>query len=250
MKSLWFIMPAYRRFELSAICFAQRARLCQELHAIGVDANVCVIADDENLELAQEHGFATVERENRLGAKLNDGYQFAASQGVDYVCQTGSDEWVDPKRFAVLPEGRQMLCTRNYSAINRQGTRRAHMRIAYDGGVGVRAFKTSLLAYCGFRPLTDDRAKGCDTATLRAILYGGRVEFVYTDLHPLEVVGFQSDLQLTSYERLSVYLVKERKQPFAGLAKHYPADLVAKVKELYKREPLMFAAREPLLEGI
>ena len=73
--SLWFVVPAHGRYELTRICLEQLARTCD---ALPYDATAVVVADDANLHTAQALGFATVRRENRfLAAKFNDGIQLA-----------------------------------------------------------------------------------------------------------------------------------------------------------------------------
>lgn len=78
MKSLWFVVPAYGRVELAAICLRQLRRTCDALDERGIWATAVIVADDENLETARGLGFATVTRDNEyLSAKFNDGIQAA-----------------------------------------------------------------------------------------------------------------------------------------------------------------------------
>ena len=52
--SVWFVTPAWRRYELSAVCFDQRAAVIKTLAAAGIEAHCVVIADDGNLALGTE----------------------------------------------------------------------------------------------------------------------------------------------------------------------------------------------------
>lgn len=233
--SLWFVIPAWKRPELSAVCFEQIARASAVIEGFGVDVTCLVVADDENLDIAEQLGFRTLQRPNKLGRKLNDGYQLAIAEGADYVCPLGSDSWIEPRRFEPLPKMGQLLCTRNYTVINKQGTKRAQLNVAYRGGVGSRVIPAAMLRECGNRPLPDDLMRGADTKTLAKIEESHTVEFVYSELHPMEVVGFQSDVQLNRYAQLKqAFFVSEKKHdPFAGLEEYYDLDLVERVKALY-----------------
>jgi hypothetical protein len=210
--------------------------MLETLRGGGIDAQAIVIADDGNLEAAQAAGLLTLERPNQLGAKLNAGYEYAGRAAFDYVAALNSDSWYDPPEPA-LPEHRDaMLCTRNYTVIDRTGTRQSHLRIRYDGGLGTRIMPTRMLKKCGYRPLEPGRGRYCDSATLDAIKRTNRrVRFEYSDQHPFEIVGFFSDVQLTPYELLLEYWLVEHHDgdAFAGLDEHYPAGLVAAMRRHY-----------------
>ena len=88
---------------MTRLALAQRRWLCDELAARGLDANCVIVADDENLDIAREYGFDTVEVDNRgLGRRFNAGYRHAADQGADYLVHVGSDDWVHPDLFDIL----------------------------------------------------------------------------------------------------------------------------------------------------
>jgi glycosyltransferase involved in cell wall biosynthesis len=236
--TLWFITPAWQRFEISRICFEQREWACEQLRAAGIDAHACVIADDENLEIAAELGCATVKRSNRaLGAKFNVGYEFAASQGIDYVCPIGSDSWVDPG-FIIdnLPDParRVIVYSRHYAVVRPDGARRAQLLVEYEGGTTM-FMPTSLFRHCRWRPIPEDAKRGCDGATIAAARRGGTVDFEISERHLLETCSFQTELQVTNYDNLIDRWGKgESRRPFHGLAKHYPADLVDRMHKLYR----------------
>jgi len=84
---------------------AERRWLCDELASRGLTANSIIVSDDENLDIAQEYGFPTIEHDNfDLGARFNAGYRYAAAQGADVFVHIGSDDWVHPDAFNVLNE--------------------------------------------------------------------------------------------------------------------------------------------------
>ena len=237
-STLWFVTPAWRRFEISAICFAQRRWACDQLAELGIDAEAVVIADDENLELAAEQGFATMERPNlTIGSKFNDGYEFAAAEGIDYVCPIGSDSWVDPAFIAAhLPElgSREVVYSRHYAVVRPDGARRAQLVVDYEGGTTM-FYPTSLFDHCRWRPIPEHAKRGCDGHTIAAARRGGALTFTISEQHELETVSFQTELQVTDYGALiDRWGVGETTRPFAGLDKHYPRELVSRMRALYK----------------
>lgn len=238
--TLWFITPAWKRAEVSRLCFDQRVWACEQLAAAGIDANACVIADDENLEYATSLNMATVKRTNSrtaLGGKFNVGYEFAAAEGIDYVCPIGSDSWVDPAFIAANlpdPESRTVVYSRHYAVIRPDGRRRAQLLVEYEGGTTM-FYPTSLFAHCRWRPIPPDAKRGCDGHTIAAARRGGPVEFVVAEQHVLETVSMQTELQVTNYDALiDRWGVTETRHPFADLDRHYPAALVDRMKQLYR----------------
>src|SRR6185369_1212836 len=156
--SLWFVTPAFRRFELSQVCFAQRAAAIKRLDELGIDASCVVVADDENLDIARSFGFAVVEVDNRwLGRRFNEGYAFAAEEGVDYIVPIGSDSWLDTEFFADgLPAGRGVLTSRLYASVDERGSRLSPLEIAASPGVGPHVVAVSLLEDTAYRPVNDN----------------------------------------------------------------------------------------------
>lgn len=244
MRSLWFITPAWRRLEISAACFDQRAWACDELRKHGVDANVCVIADDGNLELALDRGFATVKRPNTaIGMRFNVGYEFAAASGIDYVCPIGSDSWVDPGFILdgiqqTSPDERTVIYSRHYAVIRPDGQRRAQLLVRYDGGTTM-FYPTQVFASCGWKPIDPRAKRGCDGQTINAIKRGGPTRFRVVERHKLETVSFQSELQVTNYDALyQRWGTGETRHAFRGLDRHYPAELVDRMRAMYARGPI------------
>lgn len=236
--SIWFVTPAWLRYKISRIVAEQRAWAIDRLQELGIDAAAVVIADDENLDIAREFGFATVEQNNDyLGAKFNDGYEYAAEHGVDYVCPIGSDSWLDPTFIAEnLPAlgTRTVLYSQHYAVVRPDGLERAQLLVRYEGGTTMM-YPTSVFAHCGYRPIPDHAARGCDGHTIKAIKAGGKTRFVIREKHTLETVSFQSELQVTNYDALiQRWGVGQTDRPFAGLRLHYPPELVANVEAFYQ----------------
>jgi len=80
------VSPAWQRYAITRLALAERRWLCDELAARGHTANSVIVSDDDNLDIAAEYGFPTVERDNSdLGERFNAGYKYAADQGADLI---------------------------------------------------------------------------------------------------------------------------------------------------------------------
>jgi len=234
-RSLLFVCPAHGRVDLAAVCYRQFADLCEQLNRRGLHADVLVIADDRNLDHAADANLLTLEHDNRLGAKFNAGYTYAAEHGYEYACAVGNDSWLHPDRFQWLPDRDALLCTRNYTCVTPDAGEQHWLKLAYDGGTGSRVIPLGWLAGCDYKPLEPAQTSGCDTGTLLAICRGVEraPHLVYTDLHPYEVIGFQSSVQITDWRHFTDRYLHERQSPFQGLADHYPAPLIDEVRAVY-----------------
>lgn len=102
---LWLTSPAWGRYAVTRLALAQRRHLCDVLLSRGVEARGVIVGSDDNLDIAQEYGFDTVEFPNDrgLGAKFNAGFQYALDNGADYIIHIGSDDWMHPDFFSSLP---------------------------------------------------------------------------------------------------------------------------------------------------
>lgn len=259
MKSLCFVVPAYRRFELTRVCLRQLVRTCKALATFGYEATAVVVGDDENLDVAETLGFATCRRENRpLGRKFNDGLEYAASPkylGADFVVPLGTDNWVMAELVVAQmpPEGHvgaHRLCT----LIHESGERSVQLHVKYDGGDGIRTIPSHLLEPVLYRPAEEDRNRAIDTSIFRSLTrVNGKLGFHYVDLDPLQVVGFQSaDEQLNDYASLRAGFRNgdERRDHWARLAEHYPPEAIEDARAVYdarnRKLPHEFRVAVPL----
>lgn len=244
MKSLWFIVPAHGRHEVARVCLKQLRWACDALTSGGIRASAVVVANDENLDMAQGLGFATYERENEpLGRKWNDGYELACREGgVDYVVPIGSDDWIDPAAILEfpLPAENEIRCFRRSAVVSEDGMWLTRLNITYDGGDGVRVIPSSLLEPFGYRPAAEDRKRAIDTSVWDAIRNhyepAKRPRFIYHDLHPLQIVDFKSrGEQLNPYAdcRKSFQDGDEVFNPWLMLGEHYPKGLVDEMAGVY-----------------
>lgn len=228
---LWFVTPAFRRFALAEVCFDQWKQVSAALAREGVELHVVVVADDDNLDIARAAGFETVERDNNwLGRRFNDGYEYAAAQGADWITAVGSDSWIDPAYFLPLPDPDVTRRGNLLTVVTR--TKLAELYVNHIG-VTPYLFHRSLLEPTGFRPAEDRIRRGCDTSTIVGIEYArqARIAWEERNLHQYQHISFRAYPHLTRYTRLwAAYGQRERNDPWSLLAEHYPADLVARAR--------------------
>lgn len=235
--SVWFVIPAHGRGRMSAVAFAGIAWTLAEL---GPDARALVVADDENLGIAAGLGLDTLERPNEpLGRKWNDGFEYACRNGATHVISCGSDDWVHPDLLrAHLRNARAdaIMCSRTSTVVAPDGREAVTIKVGYAGGDGVRMIPRQLLDQLDCRPYTDTRSRALDGAMFDR-LTKSRISFgwVYTDLHPWQIVDFKSADNVTPYDKFPgcEHQPVRITNPLEQLAAHYPAPLVARARELY-----------------
>lgn len=221
--TIWFVTPAWERFELTRVVLEQRRRAVDELDAQGVAARCVVIADDENADTAEEFGFDALRRPNyELARRFNDGIQYAALNGAEWIVPIGSDSFLDPAYLLPLPAPHVMRSSHLYAVA--EPDRLGHLRVRQGAGVGPYMIPADVLPRTK-RPAKDWLRRGVDASTLRGLRRTYRIEMV--DLHPLQYVGFRSHPQMNSYDKLYRRLgVAEERDVAGALGRHYPADLV------------------------
>lgn len=244
---LYFVTPAYRRYEVSHVCFSHRAWTIERMQEAGIDARCVVIADDENLELAKDFGFDTVEHgydgyhdsrgRQYIGRKFNDGYEYAANHGAKYVVPIGSDSWIHPCFFSSLPiRPREIQTSQFYAIVSEDGDRMARLEIPIAGGVGPNVIPTALMRTHKYRPVVERLHRGHDTSLMRS--FGRRnLSWKWIDIDPLQYFAFRvRGEQLNSYERLaSKYAVGESETPWEDLALLHPPELVYRGRAIYQK---------------
>lgn len=194
-RTLWFVVPAAGRLDLAAVCYRQLRRTCDTLTAHGTLATAVIVSDDENLELAYDCGFHTVERDNKqLGRKINDGYQLAGREGADWMVPLGNDDWIDP-HWILLPRRDETVVTHLSTVVSEDRSRMAYLSIPY--GDGVRVYTRATLERVGFRPAQEDRKRAIDTSTHKNAGAGARL--VWRDTHPLAIVDWKTPENLNDY---------------------------------------------------
>lgn len=238
---LWFVSAAYRRYEITRLCLAQRRELCDELAAHGIEAHGVIVADDENLDLARDYGFHALDRPNTVGRKVNDGIEYACREGgADYVAPVGSDDWMLASYVSQLPTERNLVHTSARLAIVSPDARQiAHVRPSTTDGYIPWLIPRRLLERCGFRPASDTRDRGIDGSIASGLRRRNPGLYItQLDVHPLQVVDFKSaTVQVTDYAKLRrrKLFVREQRDPFRALAEAYPRSLVRQARLAYNR---------------
>jgi len=234
MPSLLFITPAWKRVELTRLCLWQRRLACDSLAKHGVDATCVVIADDENLDAAQEFGFETIASPNDfLSRRFNDGYQYAGENGFDYVCPIGSDSWIDPRLLERLPD-RVMQVSRNYAIVREDGRRIAQLKLRGDYGFGCFTMPTRMLRKFRYRPCAENLEKGCDGSLYKALYRDRPPTVTIRELSALDIVAFRSEIQITPYERLlKRHSGVELRNTWGILRRRFPTELVVAASRLH-----------------
>jgi glycosyltransferase involved in cell wall biosynthesis len=228
--TVWFVTPAFGRFELSEVCLRQRRSVIDTMKEQGVDAECVVIADDQNLEIARSLGFATVVRDNRwLGRKFNDGFEYAMREGADWLVPIGSDDWIDPAYLLPLPSA---LARTSHFYAPVESTRLALVSIPTPEGAGPRMYHRSLLGR-NWRPSDERIRRGVDRSVLRSL---GMLRWEYRDVHSLQYVGFRGPTHITLYAKiLDARGGEEHDDPWSMLARHFPPRMVEEARVAMSR---------------
>lgn len=236
---LWLVTPVHGRAARTRLCLEQRARLIVELAGRGLDAHQVIVGNDENLDTARELGFHVLERENLLGLRINDGFEFACREGeADYVVYTGSDDWLLPDFLVDLPTGGRVRSSKWQSYVSPDGKWLASMPCAGHQGAPPWTIPRALIEEVGFRPAKDGAMSGLDSYITHGLTDAqGRTREDVFEYHPeddpLRCVDFKgTDEQITPY-RWVVSGRYERPDPFKILATRYPADLCRRMEEFY-----------------
>lgn len=199
------------------------------LAAVGIKSECVVVADDHNLALARSHGFQTLERDNAwLGRRFNDGIEYAAASGADWIVPIGSDSWIAPAYIDPLPDPALTRTSTLYALLAR--TKLAELQIPGDG-VGPYMIHRDRLPKSK-RPSLDGLASGVDNSTLAGLR---DVRWEVRDLHPLQYVALRvpNAPQLHSYRTLyRRFGVREHRAAWDRLTAIYPPELVTATRRL------------------
>jgi hypothetical protein len=256
------VSPAWRRADLSEVVLPHRRWLADELAPHGIEVESVVVADDENLAVAERLGLHALKAPNQLGRRFNAGIDHACRVlGADYVCLIGSDQWVHPGPIAAhLPSlGERIGTAAALALVSEDGRRLRSHACTYPGMAGPRIYPATLLEPCKYRPAPDRIMRGCDSAIARGVAAaeyrlrrrrGGppRPGPSVPDLpwHPMDDpalgalynVDFKTPAtQLHPFDGplWDRYVVGVTDRPWHALRRHYPAHLVDPVRELYAR---------------
>jgi hypothetical protein len=242
------VMPVHGRAALARIVMEQRLRLVYDLAGLGVDAEMVVVGDDENLDTAREFGFHVVESPNPLGRRINDGFEFAFRElGADHAVFNGSDSWLMPGPLAVLPEPGRVRTSRHLALCS------ADFLVCIPSdtmwGRAPWTISRALMEPSGFRPVLDSKPRGLDGSLRSAVLSVNRKAFWTPQGDPpLRVVDFRRgpwEEQMTPWERLVPRRGAGKLDSWETLATAYPPDLVGQMQRYYATAPVGRPPRRP-----
>jgi glycosyltransferase involved in cell wall biosynthesis len=228
---IYFVTPAWQRFELTRVVLEQRRMVIDWLAERDVEAGCVVVADDANADIALELGFDVVRRKNyALGRKFNDGIEYAARNGAEWVVPIGSDSFIDPAYLFPLP-GPSVMRSSTLYALAEPG-RLGRLQVKNAMGVGPYMMPFAYLPK-SLRPAAEYRKRGVDTSTIKGLRRRGWTREM-VDLHPWQYVAFrrqggatEGHPQMNSYEKLYARLgVGEEYEVADRLSEFYPLRLV------------------------
>jgi hypothetical protein len=236
VERVWFVSPAWGREEISELVFSQRRWLCEELGRMGLEAQVVIVADDANLDIAEDNGFHTVEMDNSaLARRFNAGYAYAAAEGADWFVHVGSDDWMHPSIFEGLGQAGEHVLTRRQLSFVDMGRDRL-VRCTSQGVYGTIPWiiPRALLAGSNFHPCPKpERMRGMDSAVASCIPRGA---WVFQEGDGLELVDFKSETNINRYDQVSSALASRGEEDaWEALATRYPAPLVEMARSTARR---------------
>jgi len=228
---IYFVTPAWKRAALSRVVFEQWRGVFAFLAEHGVEARCVVVADDENADIADSMGFDVLRKPNyALGRKFNDGIEYAARHGADWIVPIGSDSFIDPAYFLPLPNPTQMRSATLYAIA--EPNRLGRCKIRTSKGVGPYMIPRRALPRT-FRPADDKLKRGVDGSTMKGLVRRLRRQVV--DLHPYQYVGFRrpgeppdpDHPQINRYDKLYRLIgVGQEPEVVERLSEYYPQRLV------------------------
>lgn len=203
------------------------AWLVERLAVRGITSRVVVVADDRNLTTALKHGFDVMKAPNVLGAKINAGIAHVRSHGADWVCFSGSDDWLHPDLFDTLDgSGTAVVAGARISIVDvPRGTMRT-LQVNNRVGTGPWLIPASRLPD---EPCEPAKTKGIEGTLARRLL--GNPPFLFADPHQLARVDFKTAENMSSYRQLQFLGYGPERNAWDALDEHYPAWLVDRARE-------------------
>lgn len=227
MAAIWFVSAAYGRYGTVRVALAQRRHVCDELNKRGHTAQGVIVAADMNLDIAHEHGFHTVERDNSdVSGKFNAGFAYALEHGADVVVYLGSDNWTHIDLFDQLPRPRQVMTGTKLQIVDAAAGRMRLCHIDRVYGVIPWLIPSQLLAKCEGTPIEPGIPRGFDSALIEGLTRGSGYppSFTRFDPHDFARVDFKTADNLTPFDRLDKgFGIGEPQDAWTELSRFYPA---------------------------
>jgi len=258
---VWLVSPAWRRYSVTRLALAQRRRLCDALALKGIEAHSVVVADDENLEIAREFDFDTVEMPNDdVGMKFNAGIRYAAEQGADVFVHVGSDDWVHPCAFDVLNEldlslapdpvwepgqcivwrrGPIVLAQRQATIVDLPTGRVLRCNVAGSRGVIPWFIPRICMDVNDWHPIAPGKMRGIDAALAKGLAI--RPNWVFQEMPDDTLVDWKSGTNITPYIALATNIGRGEPVGLDALRERYDDDLVDMAVALHESTALAAA---------
>lgn len=244
------VSPAWRRFDVTRLALAQRAHLRGVLAGRGHEVTGVVVADDDNLDIAREYGFETVERDNTfLGRKFNDGLERALDMGAEVVVLIGSDDWVHPDVFDRMPLAEsevpvpsleepavtwnvapEIVSGRWISFVDMATGRIRMCQSGTRSGSIPWLIHRDALTPSGGRPIRETQQKGTDFALVAGL--NVQPTWVFHDPNPVARVDFKTSVNLNDFDITTGILEHSGDlDALDVLGDYYPAELVEMARD-------------------
>lgn len=223
---LWFVTAAHGRFSVTRLALTQRARLCAELAGQGIEAHCVVISDDENIDIAHEFAFDTIEMDNtQLGRRINAGIRHACLEGAHWVCWCGADDWLHPWLFEDLAPtpARKVVAGRWISIVDLERPRLRELMVRSSVGAPPWIISRAALEPSEYAPIVRPH-KNAGLDGWLAIGVSG-ADWSFRDPRAHARVDFKSAGSITPYDRLAPLGVGAEVSPWDELTDAYGEDL-------------------------
>lgn len=219
--TIGFVIPAFHRYAITNLALTGIGWLTDMLAGRGVTSRILLIANDGNLEIAEDHGVETLEMENKLGARVNAGIAHMAECGADWFCFTGADNWLHPDLFVGLGVER-VRAGLTLAIVDMERPRLRKIRATGGNGAAPWLIPRSALEACDFKPCPDEATRGIEQEIRSRIAW----PFIYDEPNHLARVDFKTQANITPYQALACDLEIEE-SPWLALTSAYPELLVA-----------------------
>ena len=246
MKRVFIVTPAWGRIDVSKIVFSNFRYIKSALFKYGISVEVVVVADDANLSLAKKYGLKSVMSKNDyLGKKFNDGYQFAFNNGADLVIPVGSDSLISPsiiKSSLSMSKENTIVFSSIHSVIREDGKMIGNIksRVSRDNPNkgALWLYRRNNMKRCGFRPCNEKINKGCDRSTIESLVKKNKgIRMIINDVNFYQHVGIKSrGVQICKYNDYRSQFSEEVRDPCIALKKHFPKSIIKNLKVYYEKQ--------------
>lgn len=220
------MIPACGRPDVTRLALTGHRWLAEQLAARGITTTCLIVADDDNLEVADEFGYPGLERRNEpLGWKINEGFEHLCREGADAAAFIGSDDWLHPDLFDGI-DGETILSGHEITVVDLVNPRLRHLGWRRPHGVPPWLIPRRILKTVGWRPCEDHQDRGMEGSISRK-LQPFDIQWTMHDPHPMTRVDFKSGIGMTGYDQIASSIgIGPDREPWTELTHQYPQTLV------------------------